>query len=132
MRQIQIERPGPSYSVITLEALRQTVSGDLYFILGADAAGDLGRWYAAERLIELARIVVMSRPGATPDRAQIVDTFPHLAERMLLVEGPRLDISSTRLRQRIAAGRSIRYLTPNPVVEYIIEHRLYQADETHQ
>lgn len=123
---IEIERPGPSYSVITLEEFHKIHPGEYYFILGADAASDLGHWYAAERIIELARIVVVGRPGAAPDREQLIQTFPRLAERMLLVAGPRLDISSTLLRERVAAGQSIRYLTPEPVMEYIMQHRLYQ------
>jgi nicotinate-nucleotide adenylyltransferase len=122
---IEIERPGPSYSVVTLEEFHKTQPGEYYFILGSDAASDLGHWYAAERIIELARIVVVGRPGAAPDREQLILTFPRLAERMLLVAGPRLDISSTLLRERVAAGQSIRYLTPDPVVEYIMRHRLY-------
>ncbi len=123
---IEIERPGPSYSVITLEEFHKSHPGEYYFILGADAASDLGHWYAAERIIELARVVVIGRPGAAPDREQLIRTFPRLAERMLLVAGPRLDISSTLLRERVAAGQSIRYLTPDPVIEYIMQHRLYQ------
>jgi len=122
---IEIERPGPSYSVVTLEEFHKRTPGEYYFLLGADAAGDLGRWYAAERIIELARIVIVGRPGAAPNHKQLIHTFPRLAERMLLVAGPGLEISSTLLRERIAAGQSIRYLTPDPVVEYIMRHRLY-------
>jgi nicotinate-nucleotide adenylyltransferase len=121
----EIERPGPSYSVVTLEELHKTRPGEYYFILGADAAGDLGHCYAAERIIELARIVVVGRPGAATDHEQLIHMFPRLAERMLLVAGPRLDISSTLLRDRVAAGQSIRYLTPDPVVDYIVRHGLY-------
>jgi nicotinate-nucleotide adenylyltransferase len=124
---IELERPGPSYSVVTLEALHVSAPGEYFFVLGADAASDLGRWYAAERIIELAKIVVVERPGAAADREQLVRAFPRLADRMLVIEGPRLDISSTLLRQRVAAGQSIRYLTPDPVVEYISEHGLYRA-----
>jgi nicotinate-nucleotide adenylyltransferase len=126
---IEIERPGPSYSVITLEQLHTTQPGEYYFILGADAASDLGHWYGAERIVELARLVVVGRPGATPDRERLVHTFPHLAGRMLLVAGPHLDISSSLLRERVAAGQSIRYLTPEPVVEYITQHRLYRSTD---
>jgi len=124
---IEIERPGPSYSVVTLEEFHKTRPGEYYFILGADAASDLGHWYAAERIIELARIVVVARPGATPDRERLTSIFPRLAEHMLLVAGPRLDISSTLLRERVASGQSIRYLTPDSVVEYILRHELYRS-----
>lgn len=123
---IEIERPGPSYSVVTLEEFHKTQPAEYYFILGVDAASDLGQWYAAERIIELARIVVVGRLGAAPDRERLIHRFPRLAERMLVIAGPRLDISSTLLRERVAAGLSIRYLTPDPVVEYILRHRLYR------
>ena len=124
---IEIERPGPSYSVVTLEELHKTVPGEYYFILGADAASDIGRWYAAERLIELARLVVIERPGVPSSPHQLAHKFPRLAERMLPLKGPGLDISSTNLRQRIAAGQSIRYFTPDAVVEYIQLYQLYQS-----
>ena len=123
----ELKRSGPSYTVITLELLRKTLPGELFFILGADAASDLGRWYAAERIIELARIVVVGRPGAVGDQARLLDAFPALAEQMLLLEGPRLDISSTSIRRRVSIGQPIRYLTPDPVVEYISQYRLYRA-----
>lgn len=123
---IEIDRPGPSYSVVTLEELHSASPGEYFFILGADAASDIGRWYAAERLIELARLVVVERPHVATNREQIIHTFPHLAERLILLKGPRLDISSTILRQRVAAGRPIRYFTPDAVVEYIQMQRLYQ------
>ena len=92
------------------------------------AASDLGHWYAADRIIELARIVVFTRPGIKLQRERLVDRFPRLAERLLAIEGPGLDISSTDLRQRVAAGLPIRYLTPDPVVEYISSQRLYQPE----
>ena len=124
---IEIERLGPSYSVATLENLHKANPSEYYFILGADAASDLGHWYAAERIIELARIVVVGRPGVAPNHEQLIVTFPPLAERMLLLEGPHLGISSTLLRQRVAAGQSIRYLTPDAVIEYIMQYQLYQS-----
>lgn len=123
---IELERPGPSYSVVTLETLHKQHPGEYYFVLGADAASELGHWYAADRIVELARIVVLARPGTKLQREQLVSRFPRLAERMLIIEGPRLDISSTDLRQRVAAGLPIRYLTPDLVIEYILSRGLYQ------
>jgi nicotinate-nucleotide adenylyltransferase len=125
---IEFERPGPSYSVVTLETLHKQHPSDYYFILGSDAASDLGHWYAADRIIELARIVVLARPGTKLQRERLIHQFPRLADRMLTFEGPRLDISSTDLRQRVATGLPIRYLTPDPVVEYIMSQRLYQQE----
>jgi nicotinate-nucleotide adenylyltransferase len=129
---IELERPGPSYSVVTLETLHKQRPGEYFFLLGSDAASDLGHWYAADRVIELARIVVLARPGTKLQRERLTTRFPRLAEDMLMIEGPRLDISSTDLRQRVAAGLPIRYLTPDPVVEYIMSQRLYQPEPAAQ
>ena len=126
---IEIERAGPSYTVDTLEALRSIGSSDLHFIVGADAAADLYRWRAAGRIVALARIVVIGRPGFALDRAALGQHLPKLEARLTLLEGPGLDISSSELRHRIASGRPIRYLTPEPVVEYIARHGLYQPRE---
>ena len=123
---IEIERAGPSYTVDTLEALHANRSSDLHFIVGADAAADLYRWRAAGRIVALARLVVVGRPGFALDRTALGHHLPGLEARLTLLEGPGLDISSSELRRRLAAGRPIRYLTPEPVVEYIARYGLYQ------
>lgn len=123
---VELDRSGPSYTVITLEVLRKAISGEVFFVLGADAASQLGHWYAAERIIELAHIVVVGRPGTVPNQDALINTFPGLAGRMSLLEGPQLAISSTAIRQRVAAQQPIRYLTPDPVVDYIARHNLYK------
>src|SRR5262249_1933460 len=126
---IELDRPGPSFTLTTLEALQETAVGELYFILGADALIDLPRWYGAARIIELALIVAVGRPGRVPDLARAEQMLPGLSERLSLLEGPALDISSSALRQRAAAGRSIRYLTPDAVVAYIVEQGLYRQPQ---
>jgi len=123
---LELERPGPSYTVATIDVLSRSIGGELFFILGADALADLPRWHAAERIVEQARIVAVGRPGAAPDTPKIAGALPALASRLTLLDGPMLDISSTDLRLRVAAGRPIRYQTPDAVVEYIAEHRLYR------
>jgi nicotinate-nucleotide adenylyltransferase len=125
---IEIERSGPSYTVATLEALRDALGGELFFILGADALADLPRWRAAPRIIELAGIVAIRRPGFALDAAVVARALPGLAARLTQIEGPMLDISSTALRQRVAAGRPIRYQTPDPVIRYIAEKGLYSSN----
>ncbi|HWQ15851.1 MAG TPA: nicotinate-nucleotide adenylyltransferase [Roseiflexaceae bacterium] len=124
---IEVERPGPSYTVSTLEQLRDAGLGTLYFILGADALADLHRWHQAQRIPELAHLVAVARPGHPPDLEALEARLPGVRERLTVLEGPRLEISSTDLRRRVAAGRPIRYLTPDPVVEYIARHRLYRS-----
>lgn len=124
---IELNRPGPSYTATTLEALHSAELGDLYFILGADTLADLARWFAAQRIIQLAKLVGMSRPGYTPDLAALEQQLPGLQQQLILIDGPHLEISSSDLRRRVATGRPIRYQTPDPVAEYIAATGLYRA-----
>jgi nicotinate-nucleotide adenylyltransferase len=125
---IEILRAGPSYTVDTLETLHAQGMIDLHFIVGADAAADLYRWRAAGRIVELARIVVIGRPGFAVDCTALSHDLPGLEARLTLLEGPGLDISSSELRRRVAAGLPIRYQTPESVAEYIAQQKLYQPD----
>ena len=109
---IELERPAPSYTVDTLEALAG--QGRLYLILGADAARDLPRWRRPDRVRELATLVIARRPGAGgADPAAI------------LLDTPLMDVSARELRERASHGRSLRYLVPDAVWRYIEEHDLY-------
>ena len=123
---IELDRPGPSFTLTTLEALQSAQIGELHFILGEDALADLTRWHGAARVVELARIIAVGRPGSAPDLTRILQALPALRERLTVLPGPALDISSTALRQRVAASQPIRYQTPDAVVEYINEHGLYR------
>jgi nicotinate-nucleotide adenylyltransferase len=123
---IEIERQGPSYTIDTLKALHEAGLGELHFILGADAAMELHRWHAAPEVVALARIVVVGRPGVGLDSAALDRKLPGLAQRLTLLEGPGLEISSKALRGRVAASQPIRYQTPDTVVEYIAAHGLYR------
>jgi nicotinate-nucleotide adenylyltransferase len=123
---IELDRLGPSFTLTTLEALQAARIGELHFILGDDALADLTRWYRAARVVELARIVAVGRPGSAPDLTRIIQALPALNERLAVLPGPALDISSTTLRRRVAAGQPIRYQTPDAVVAYIDEQGLYR------
>ena len=115
---IELGRPDPSYTVDTLEELAP--EGQLFLILGADAAGDFGRWRRPERIRELATLVVARRPGTSGpplDGATTLDT-------------PLMDISARELRERAARGRSLRYLVPDAVWRYIEEHGIYTLART--
>lgn len=122
---IELERPGPSYTAVTLAALRERTHAELFLILGADSLADLPRWYHAQRVVELAQIVAVGRPGAPAEIEPITQALPGLASRLIWLNGPQLSISSTQLRERAAAGRSLRYLAPDPVVDFILTHRPY-------
>jgi nicotinate-nucleotide adenylyltransferase len=115
---VELELPVPSYTVSTLRALARREPGNRFLLLlGADAAGDLERWHEADALPSLADVVVFARPGATVPRNRLIT-------RTITV--PAIDISATDIRARVAAGRSIRYLVPDPVREYIEAHGLYR------
>jgi len=116
---LEVDRPGPSYTADTLEALQQERRGsDLFLILGHDAYLDVPNWVRPERIVELARVVVAARG----DQTHGTDVEPPAVR----VEMPVVDISATDIRERVAAGRSIRYLVPAPVEAYIREHGLYR------
>ena len=112
---VELDRPGPSYTVDTLEALRS--EGDLYLILGSDALADLGRWRSPERIRQLAKILVARRPGA-PE--------PGTASGARAFDAPCLDISSRELRARASRGLSLRYLVPHDVWRHIEGRGLYR------
>lgn len=125
---IEVDRPGDTYTVDTLEQLsKQTSEADLHFILGMDALEQFHRWKDPERLLELCQLAIVNRPGYQGvDINQVVEEFPQLGTRLTLVNVPRIEISSTDIRRRVALGASIRYLVPDPVEEYIREHGIYQ------
>ena len=124
---IEVERAGPSYTAITLEALAAQGFKQMYLIMGADALVAFDRWYAPERILAVATIVGVERPGNHYDLSRILGLFPQMHERLIRLAGPHLEVSSSELRERVAHGKSIRYLTPDPVVTYIAEQGLYRA-----
>lgn len=116
----EIERPGPSYTVHTLQEVRRAYPQDLLFLLvGADAARDLPAWHEAARLPQLATIVVLTRPGVTPPGGPLVN--------QLLVVSP-VDISATAIRERIRRAEPIGGLVPDAVARYIVEQGLYAGE----
>lgn len=123
---IELARPAPSFTVTTLKHLAASTGAELFLIVGADALARLPDWRAAARILELARIVAVGRPDSRPEVARLERSLPALARRLTLLEGPGSTLSSSDLRRRVAAGRPIRYLTPDPVVEYIERNGLYR------
>jgi nicotinate-nucleotide adenylyltransferase len=126
---IEIDRPPPSYMVDTLALLRsQYAAAELYLILGMDALVDLLEWRAPAHLLDLAQIVAVSRPGfdlVVP--SALNEALGHRADRILLQPMPKLEISSTDIRRRLAQGEPVRYLLPDSVERYLRTHRLYGA-----
>jgi len=128
---IEIDRPPPSYTVDTLRLLRANhrPEDELYFIIGQDAVRDIPLWKEPEEIVRLAHLAVVTRPGTDFRAEQIVSWLPQSSPRIEIVPIPLLDISSTDIRARVASGRPIKYLTPEAVERYILEHGLYRHGE---
>src|SRR5581483_11857182 len=127
-----IDRPGPSYTVDLLQGLKQALGPgqELAFIAGMDVLYELHRWRDPLRLLDLARLLVIQRPGQETLLPEEVDRrIPGASRRITVILTPGVAISATELRERVAAGRPIRYLVPDAVADYIREHRLYVAGE---
>ncbi len=117
METLELERPGPSYTVDTLRELhRRDPQAEFTVLLGSDSARDLDKWREANEVARLAQVVVFGRSGEAFSGSPLV-------RRQISV--PFLDISATSLRQRIRDGRSVRYWVPDSVDRYIRENRLY-------
>ena len=125
---IELEREGPSYTVDTLRELREREPEDeLFLILGGDQALALPTWHEPEQVLELATIAVFGRGSSTRSAIQITIRRLAGADRVRFLEMPRIDISSTMVRRRAAAGKPIRYLVPDKVANFIGAQSLYGA-----
>ena len=124
---IEIERPGPSYTIDTLRAFRQMYPDldALYFITGADAVLEILTWHEYDKLVRECRFIAVTRPGFVLERLpEVVDA--EFLDRVSFLPIPGLDISSTDIRRRVREGRSVKYLTPEPVEAYIQQQGLYR------
>jgi nicotinate-nucleotide adenylyltransferase len=125
---IEAMRPGPHYSVETLEAVhRDHPADDLFFLIGADSLADLPTWRQPARIAQLATIVVVNRPGIEESRDPTPTDFGQGNHAPRAVTIPPVGIASSDLRCRLAGGRSIRYMVPRGVEAYIEAHGLYRA-----
>jgi nicotinate-nucleotide adenylyltransferase len=125
----EVERPGPSYTVDTLAELAAEGVLDPWFILSTQALAGFSTWRDPQRILELARLCVVPRGEEAGDAvAAFRARFAVTAGRIVVLGQPRLAISSTEIRARVRAGRSIRYLVPDGVAELIAEYALYAAD----
>jgi nicotinate-nucleotide adenylyltransferase len=125
---IEIERPGPSYTVDTVAALQKKygAAAELYFILGCDSLAQLPLWHEPADLAAMCRIVAVPRPGYDrPDLSALERKIPGITQSVIFLDRPNLDISATTIRERISQGGTIDDLVPGPVARYIEQNRLY-------
>jgi nicotinate-nucleotide adenylyltransferase len=124
---VEIDHPGPTYTVDTLRRLRAELGEDarLFFITGADAVLHILTWKDREEVLALAEFIAATRPGY--DLERLTERLPLARERLHPMEIPMLAISSTEIRARVARGAPIQYLVPDGVVEYVAERGLYRS-----
>jgi nicotinate-nucleotide adenylyltransferase len=124
---LEVEREGLSYTYRTLEQLREMHPDDeLFFLMGADMAAALPQWERPERVVELARLGVVPREGVEEDRVrEVLDGFG-AADRAQIIQMPLCGVSSTLIRERVAASRPFHHLVPPKVAALIEKRGLYR------
>ena len=130
--EIELKREGLSYTVESIEAFLRDLPGvELYFILGVDALLLLNTWKDVDRLATLCRFIVVTRPGYQLDKqAECFRSVPALFwTKVVFLAVPGIYISSSEIRQRVAQGKTIKYLVPPEVEQYIAEYHLYKDRE---
>lgn len=126
LSRIDLDRPGPHYTADLLHIASGVYpDAKVWFIMGADSLVDLLRWRDPHRLIELARLAVLRRPGFEPDWTALEAALPDLRERIDWIEAPPIDIAAHDIQRRVRKGESIEGLTPPAVAQYIAERGLY-------
>lgn len=123
---IEINRPGPSYTIDTIKEFRNIYGWNarIFFITGADAFLEIETWHEKDKLLKMCQFVAATRPGY--DLGKLNDNFKKVLQ---IMEIPALAISSTDLRYRIRNGLSIKYLVMEEVRQYIHQHKLYIPKE---
>jgi nicotinate-nucleotide adenylyltransferase len=126
LNRVDLDRPGPHYSVDMITRLRREIGpGDVFLIVGMDSLMDLPTWHESERLMGLCYIVGVNRPGYTYDLAPLEKAVAGISAHIRVLEAPQLEISSHELQERVRRGLPIKYQLPEAVEEYIKQHKLY-------
>lgn len=128
---VELNRPGPHYTVDTIKLLaEENPEAEIVPIIGGDSLNDLPTWYHPKELVYAAHWVgVMRRPGEETDLQQLERELPGISSKIHYVDAPLLEIASREIRERVATGKPFRYYLPEPVYEYIEHHHLYQHSE---
>ena len=130
---VDIDRPGPHYTVDMVKLIRQQYPDyEIFYLMGGDSLQDFADWYKPKEILEAVDgIGVMRRPGDDIDLSTLIARLPQLAAKINFVTAPLLEISAQQIRYRVSETRAFRYyLLPN-VYQYILEHKLYQEEESH-
>jgi len=122
------DRPGPHYTLdmVRIFQAQLPAGGELYFLMGYDSLAELPDWHRPQELLAACRLVALTRYNVPLDWTALETRLPGIRQRVTLLDMPELEISSNQIQARVRAGRSIRYLTPDAVREYIEEKKLYR------
>jgi nicotinate-nucleotide adenylyltransferase len=124
---VDIDRPGPHYTVDMLRLLGAMLpDAELCFLMGGDSLRDFPTWREPRAIMQLARLAVMRRTEFEITPTMHEQVLPGLGAHVLVIDAPRIEISSTDIVARLRAGRSARYMLPQRVLDYIHLHRLYE------
>ena len=132
---LEVDRPGPTYTLDTLQELQgDTADADqVYLILGIDSVNEVHRWKEPARILELCTLVAVPRVGAHDmDLGSLSAIHPSASEKVVVLEGPWVDVSGTEIRRRVASGLSVRYQVPEEVERYVYRYGLYGDNEARQ
>jgi nicotinate-nucleotide adenylyltransferase len=129
LSRVDMDREPPHYAADTVGLLREKSPKDVfYYLMGADSLKDLLSWYEPHRFVSLCHgIGVMMRHDEVPDISQLKLTIEGLGEKVHFLETPVIEISGSDIRDRVERGRSFRYLVPDKIQHYILNHKLYQS-----
>jgi len=124
---LEVERNGPSYSIDTITTLRSQLGGQsFFFILGSDSLAGFHLWKEPAKLVQMCQLVVVPRLDLSlPDLKFLESRIPGLVHSVIELDAPIIEVSSSKIRQRVAQGLTIRYLVPEMVEKYIMEQKLY-------
>ena len=129
LSRVDADRPGPHYTIDLVRLVREQLPEDaeLFFLMGFDSLRDLPTWREPARLIRSVQLVALTRPDVPIDWESLEASLPGVRERVTLLDMPELEIASNDIRRRVREGRSIRYMVPDAVREYIEAQGLYVA-----
>jgi nicotinate-nucleotide adenylyltransferase len=128
LSRVDIDRQPPHYAVDTVALLvEKNAKAEIVYLMGADSLNDLPTWHEPGKLVELCHgIGVMMRHGEVPNTHQLELQIAGLSEKLHLLETPLIEVSGSDIRHRVAAGKQFRYLVPEKVHHYILNHILYK------
>ncbi len=130
---MEIKRGGVSYTIDTLRELESAQpDNEWFFLMGADSLESFSSWREPDEILKLAKPIIVGRPGSDPVDLGVLENLSSAAYvesiRELSVESPLIDISSTDIRQRVADNKSIRFLVPRSIEQYIVTQKMYVAE----